>query len=184
MNNLNKIYNDKYKEQLKKELKISNVMMIPKLLKVVINIGLGEATTDKKIISNVSSQLELISGQKPLITKAKKDISAFKLRKGMEIGVKTTLRGQKMYDFVEKLFKIVLSRIRDFRGVKIESFDSNGNYTLGLTEQIVFPEIDYSQIDKIRGLEITFVTNSKNKKFSYELLKILGMPFEKKEFKN
>lgn len=153
-------------------------MSVPKLKKVVINVGIGEALSNKKVIDAVSEQISQITGQKPITTKARKDISTFKVRQGDVIGVKVTLRGDKMYVFIEKLVKIVLPRIRDFRGIPNHSFDDKGNYTLGLSEQIVFPEIDYSLIDKIRGLEITLVTNSEKEK-TKKLMEFLGFPFQK-----
>ena len=158
-------------------------MGVPKLQKIVINTGLGEALSNKKTIENMSKQLAIITGQKPSPTKARKSIATFKLRKGETIGLKVTLRGKRMYDFFERLVTIVLPRIRDFRGVSGKGFDDQGNYTLGLKEQIIFPEIDYDKIDKIRGLEITFVTKTKDKKKTKKLLEHLGMPFEKTEGK-
>ena len=170
-------YQKEGRQKLQKEMGLKNIMKSPRLLKVVINVGLGEALSNKKAVETVSQQLIQITGQKPLPTKAKKDISTFKLRKGEIIGLKVTLRGQKMYDFIEKLAKIVLPRIRDFRGIPDSNFDSQGNYTLGLSEIIVFPEIDYSQVDKIRGMELTFVTNSEQIG-TKKLMEYLGYPFE------
>lgn len=178
MSDLFKQYQESRKTLIS-DLSIKNVMAVPKLLKIVVNVGIGEALLDKKIIENVSQQLALISGQRPIICKARKDISTFKLRQGDVIGLKMTLRGKRMYDFMEKLVKIVLPRIRDFRGINDRSFDGRGNLTLGLSEQIVFPEIEYSQVDKIRGLEITFVTSGRKKEETKKLLQILGMPFQK-----
>jgi|SRR3989344_1556038 len=163
--------------ELLKELGLKNIMSVPKLKKVVLNVSLGEALVNKKAVDIVSKELGAISGQRPVATRAKKDISSFKVRKGDVVGVKVTLRAQKMYDFVEKLIKIVLPRIRDFRGIPGTSFDKSGNYTLGISEQIVFPEIDYSSIDKIRGMEITLVTNT-NKDHTQKLMEYLGFPFE------
>jgi large subunit ribosomal protein L5 len=173
------LYKEEIRPKLKSELKIKNLMAIPYLKKIVINIGLGEALLNKKVIEAASSQIALITGQKPVITYAKHDISTFKLRKGEAIGIKVTLRKKKMYDFLEKLFKIVLPRIRDFRGVSGKSFDNQGNYTLGLKEQTIFPEIEYNQVDKVRGFELTFVTSCIDKESSKKLLEALGMPFQK-----
>lgn len=181
MKDLSSYFQTEGKQKIAKDLGIKNIMAVPKLIKVVINVGLGEATTNKKIIEIVLKQLASITGQRPITTVARKDISSFKLRKGDPIGLKVTLRSRKMYDFIEKLTKIVLPRIRDFRGVSEKGFDSYGNYTLGLAEQIVFPEADMSQMDKIRGLEITLVTSSKNKDYSKKLMEVLGFPFKKKQ---
>ncbi|EKD87183.1 MAG: hypothetical protein ACD_37C00018G0002 [uncultured bacterium] len=167
------------KKQLQKELGITNIMAVPTLVKIVINIGLGEALENKKVIEMMSQQLAIICGQKPIVTIAKHDISSFKLRKGEPIGLKVTLRGRRMYDFFDKLVKVVFPRFRDFRGVRDQGFDGRGNFTLGISEQIVFPEIEYSKIDKIRGLEITFVTTGEDKKETRKLLEILGIPFRK-----
>lgn len=183
MSTLFKLYQTELKKKLQDELTTANVMAIPRLTKVVINCGLGEALTNKKAIEEMVSQLAQISGQKPQVTHAKHDISTFKLRRGDAIGVKVTLRGERMYDFFEKLVKIVLPRIRDFRGVSTSGFDGTGNYTLGLAEQIVFPEIEYSKIDKVRGLEITLVTTAKNSQHTKKLLESLGMPFAKAQGK-
>lgn len=164
---------------LKKELGIKNVMAVPKLIKIVINTGLGEALINKKVIESMQEQLANICGQKPVTTYAKRDISTFKLRKGEPIGLKATLRGKRMHNFLEKLVKIVLPRIRDFRGINNNGFDGHGCFTFGMTEQIVFPEIEYSKIDKIRGMEITFVTSGKTQKETKKLLEMLGIPFKK-----
>lgn len=172
-------YNTEGKNTLIKELGIKNIMAIPRLLKIVLNTGLGEALADKKIIETMSQQFAQITGQKPIVTHARSDISTFKLRKGEAIGLKVTLRGKRMDNFLEKLVKIVLPRIRDFRGVNPNGFDGHGSFTLGIAEQIVFPEIDYSKIDKIRGLEITIVTSGKDRKETQKLLEVWGMPFKK-----
>lgn len=179
MSTLQTEYQTEITKKLVQEFDIKNSMAIPKLIKLVINIGLGEALVNKKALETAGAQLSAITGQKPVVTHAKKDISTFKLRKGDPIGLKVTLRSSKMYDFFEKFVKIVLPRIRDFRGVKETGFDTWGNYTLGLREQIVFPEIAYSQVDKVRGLEISFVTSAKNQKQAKRLLELLGMPFAK-----
>lgn len=174
-------YQNTIKKELQSELKIANPMAIPKLIKVVINTGLGEALTDRKVLEKVSSDLKAITGQKPISTKAKVSISSFKLRAGEIIGMKVTLRGKRMFDFVEKLTRVVLPRMRDFRGIAKKGFDGRGNYSLGIREQIIFPEVDYGKIDKIRGFEITIVTSAKSDKVGYLLLEKLGMPFEKKQ---
>lgn len=174
-------YESEIKPMLQKELGIKNVMSIPKLVKVVVNIGLGEALTDKKVIERVAEQLAAITGQKPSITRAKMSISTFKLRAGDQIGMKVTLRGLRMYDFLEKLVRVVLPRVRDFRGVSKKGFDGRGNYSLGFHEQTVFPEIEYAKVDKARGLEVTIVTTAGNNEAGYHLLRMLGLPFEKEE---
>jgi large subunit ribosomal protein L5 len=154
-------------------------MAVPRLVKIVINCGIGEAVLDKKILDNMGKQLTQITGQKPIITKAKKAISSFKLRENMPIGLKITLRKKRMYDFFTKLISIVLPRVRDFRGLRKTSFDKAGNYSMGLTEQLIFPELEYSMVDKIRGFQLTFVTTAKTDKEALVLLEHLGMPFEK-----
>ncbi|MFZ5590519.1 MAG: 50S ribosomal protein L5 [Bacillota bacterium] len=154
-----------------------NIMQVPKLEKVVLNIGLGEAIQNSKALDAAVNDLSLIAGQKPVVTKAKKSIAAFKLRQGMKIGCKVTLRGERMYEFVDKLVSIALPRVRDFRGVSPKSFDGRGNYTLGIKEQLIFPEIDYDKIDRVRGLEVIFVTTAKTDEEARELLRLLGMPF-------
>lgn len=155
----------------------SNVMAIPKLDKIIINIGLGEAVDNPKALDGAVEDITLIAGQKPVITRAKKSIAGFKIREGIPIGVKVTLRGDRMYEFVDRLFNVALPRVRDFRGVSGKSFDGRGNYSLGLTEQLIFPEIDYDKIDKIRGMQIVFTTTAKTDEEGKELLKMLGMPF-------
>ena len=162
---------------LQKRFGYKNVMQVPRLEKVVINMGVGEATQDAKAIDGAVNDLSLIAGQKPVITKAKKSIAAFKVRAGMTVGCKVTLRGERMYEFLDKLFHIALPRIRDFRGVSPQSFDGRGNYNLGLKEQLIFPEINYDKIDKVRGMDVTIVTTAKNDEEGLELLKLLGMPF-------
>jgi len=156
-----------------------NVMEIPRLEKLVLNIGLGEAIQNAKALEAAESDLVAISGQHPVITRAKKSIAAFKLRTGMPIGLKVTLRGERMYEFFDKLVNAVLSRRRDFQGVSLNAFDGRGNYTLGLNEQIIFPEVDYDKVDKIRGLEISVVTTAKTDEEGRHLLELLGMPFSK-----
>jgi large subunit ribosomal protein L5 len=165
--------------QLKTTLGYTNVMQLPELEKIVLNIGLGEAIQDSKALEAAEKDLSTISGQRPVITKAKKSIAPFKLRAGMPIGMMVTLRGKRMYDFFDKLVNIVLPRFRDFRGVSRDSFDGRGNYSLGIKEQIVFPEIDYDKIDKVRGFEVTIVTTAKNDDEARTLLEIMGMPFRR-----
>ena len=162
---------------LQKELGYTNVMAIPKLDKVIINIGLGEAVQNDKAVDAAVGDLTIISGQKPLVTRAKKSIAGFKLREGMPIGVKVTLRGDRMYEFVDRLFSVALPRVRDFHGVPSKSFDGRGNYSLGLKEQLIFPEIDYDKIDKIRGMQVVFTTTAKTDEEGRALLAQLGMPF-------
>ena len=165
--------------QLKARLDYTNIMQLPRLEKIVFNIGLGEAIQDPKALEAAEKDLSTISGQRPVTTKAKKSIAPFKLRAGMPIGMKVTLRGKRMYDFFDKLVNIVLPRFRDFRGVSRDSFDGRGNYNLGIKEQIVFPEIDYDKIDKIRGFEVTIVTTAKNDDEARTLLELMGMPFRR-----
>jgi len=157
-----------------------NVMAVPKLVKINVNMGLGEAISNAKILDVASEELAAITGQHPVVTKAKKSIAAFKLRQGMPIGVTVTLRGDRMFEFFDRLVNIALPRVRDFRGVSPKSFDGRGNYTLGLRDQLIFPEVDYGKVDKARGMNITVVTTAKTDDEAYELLKVLGMPFAKK----
>jgi len=165
--------------QLKARLGYDNIMQLPKLRKIVLNIGLGEATQEPKALEAAEKDLATISGQHPVTTRAKKSISAFKLRAGVPIGMMVTLRGKRMYDFFDKLVNVVLPRFRDFRGVSRDSFDGRGNYSLGMKEQIVFPEIDYDKVDKIRGLEVTIVTTAKDDDEARTLLELMGMPFRR-----
>jgi large subunit ribosomal protein L5 len=167
------------KKQLQDELKIKNPMDVPRILKVTINVGTKEAVADKKVLEKIVEQIGLIAGQKPVVTHAKKDISSFKLRRGMPIGVMVTLRGKQMWSFLEKLIAIVFPKVRDFRGVSKTSFDGNGNYSFGFHEQIVFPEIEYGSIDKIRGTQATINTSAKSDKNAIKLLELLGFPFKK-----
>ena len=162
-----------------KKFNYSSKMEVPKLEKIVINMGVGEASTDSKFIEAAVKDLELIAGQKPVVTKARKSIAGFKIREGQTIGAKVTLRGENMYTFMEKLVKIALPRVRDFRGVSKTAFDGKGNYTLGVKEQIIFPEIEYDQILKLRGMDIVFVTTAKTNEEAFELLSGFGMPFRK-----
>ncbi|ADL68013.1 50S ribosomal protein L5 [Thermoanaerobacterium thermosaccharolyticum] len=156
-----------------------NIMQVPKLEKIVLNIGLGEARENPKAIEAASNDLAVITGQKPVVTKAKKSIANFKIRAGMPIGVKVTLRGERMYEFADKLFNVALPRVRDFRGLPTKSFDGRGNYSFGIKEQLIFPEIDYDKIDKVRGMDIIFVTTAKNDEEARTLLELMGMPFAK-----
>ena len=162
-----------------KKFNYSSVMQVPKLEKIVINMGVGEGASDSKFIEAALKDLELIAGQKPVVTKARKSIAGFKIREGQTIGAKVTLRGENMYTFMEKLIKIALPRVRDFRGVSKTAFDGKGNYTLGVKEQIIFPEIEYDQILKLRGMDIVFVTTAKTNEEAFELLDGFGMPFRK-----
>ncbi|HHT48328.1 MAG TPA: 50S ribosomal protein L5 [Firmicutes bacterium] len=172
---------EKYKKEvvpgLQSRFGYKNVMQIPRLEKVVINMGVGEATQDAKVIDAAVKDLTLIAGQKPVVTKAKKSIANFKVRAGATVGCKVTLRGERMYEFLDKLFNVAFPRIRDFRGVSPQSFDGRGNYNLGLREQLIFPEINYDNIDKIRGMDVVIVTTAQSDEEAYELLKLLGMPF-------
>ncbi|MFN8676204.1 MAG: 50S ribosomal protein L5 [Thermomicrobiales bacterium] len=176
---------EKYREEivpeLMKEFNYSNIMEVPKLEKIVINIGLGEAVSNAKSLEAAVGDLTAITGQKPVVTRAKKSIAAFKLRAGMPIGAMVTLRGPRMYEFLDRYVSITLPRIRDFRGVSPNSFDGRGNYTMGLPEQIAFPEIDFDRIDKSRGLEMSFVTSARNDEEGRRLLALLGMPFARTE---
>ena len=164
---------------LMQKFNYSTVMQVPKIEKVVINMGVGEAVANSKVLDTAVEDLRLISGQKPVITRAKKSIAGFKLRENMPIGVKVTLRGDRMYYFLDKLFNAALPRVRDFRGVSTKAFDGRGNYTLGLKEQLIFPEIEYDKIDKVRGMDVVIVTTAKSDEESRELLTQLGMPFAK-----
>lgn len=176
---IKEIYNTKIKEQLKKELGIKNDFAIPRIMKIVINVGVGEAVSNKKAIEKVKEQIELIAGQYAVITKARKSIAAYKIRKGLEIGVKVTLRDKRMYYFLEKLIHIILPRRRDFRGISTTSVDQHGNLNIGFTEQTIFPEIEYDKIDKLRGLEVTVVTNVKDHERGKKLFELMGIPFQK-----
>jgi large subunit ribosomal protein L5 len=174
---------EKYDKEVRKQLQdrfgYKNVNQIPKLDKVVINMSVGDAITNSKILDTAVGELQAISGQKPVVTKAKKSIAAFKLREGMNIGAKVTLRGERMYVFLDKLFNVVLPRIRDFRGLPRKSFDGRGNYNMGLREQIVFPEINFDKVDKMRGMDIVIVTTAKNDEEATEFLTAMGLPLQK-----
>ncbi len=177
MSRLKTLYETEIRPQLTQEFNYRNIMEVPKLKSVVLNMGLGEAIQNIKILDNAVEELALIAGQKPVITRAKKSIASFKLRENMPIGCMVTLRRDRMYDFLDKLIHIALPRVRDFRGVSPKSFDGRGNYTLGIREHIIFPEINYDKIDKIKGLNITIVTSSRTDEEGRLLLKLLGMPF-------
>ena len=178
MEKLREQYEKEVIPALMKKFNYSSVMQVPKLEKIVINIGLGDTKDNPKALDNAMNDLTIITGQRPIITKAKKSIAAFKLREGAKIGCKVTLRSGKMYDFAYKLFNTALPRVRDFRGVSTTSFDGKGNYSMGLKEQLIFPEIEYDKIDKLRGMDIIFVTTAKKDEEAMELLKLLGMPFK------
>ena len=172
---------DKYKNEiapaLAKDFDIKNPMAIPRLEKVVINMGIGEAIANAKVLDTAAEELRVITGQKPVITKAKKSIASFKLRQGMNIGTMVTLRGERMYEFLDRLISVALPRVRDFRGISGKAFDGRGNYTLGIREQLIFPEIDFNKVDKTRGMNISIITTAKTDEQSRALLKALGMPF-------
>ncbi len=171
-------YHEEVVPALVKEFEYQNPMQVPRLSKITVNIGLGEALTNAKAVDAAVTDMTTITGQKPVVTKAKRSIAQFKIREGNTIGVKVTLRGQRMWDFLERLTRIALPRIRDFRGVPTKSFDGRGNYSLGLREQLAFPEIDYDKVDRLRGLELTVVTTAKTDEEGQRLLALLGMPFE------
>ncbi len=177
MSTIKKLYTEEVAPALFKKFAYKSTMQIPKMDKIVINIGLGEAKDNPKAIDAALSDLSQITGQKPVVTKAKKSVANFKLRQGMSIGVKVTLRGEKMYEFIDRLFNVALPRVRDFRGINPNAFDGRGNYSLGIKEQLIFPEIEYDKIDKIRGMDIIFVTTAKTDEEGRELLTLLGAPF-------
>lgn len=179
MNRLQEKYQNEISKKMMEKFNYSSVMEVPKVEKIVLNIGLGEAVANPKVIEEAVAELTQIAGQKPVVTKAKKSIANFKLREGMPIGCKVTLRADKMYDFLDKLVSITLPRVRDFRGVSATSFDGRGNYTLGIKEQIIFPEINYDKVNKLRGMDIVIVTSAKTNEEAKYLLQELGMPFKK-----
>ncbi|UTY40834.1 50S ribosomal protein L5 [Allocoprobacillus halotolerans] len=179
MNRLKERYENEIVKSLMTKFNYSSVMQVPAMEKIVINIGVGDAVSNSKLLDEAVEELTLISGQKPVITRAKKSIAGFKLREGMPIGCKVTLRGERMYEFLDKLISISLPRVRDFRGVPKNSFDGRGNYTLGVKEQLIFPEINFDKVNKIRGMDIVFVTTAKTDEEGHELLAQLGMPFQK-----
>ena len=177
MSTFKKLYNDEIKDSLMKKFNYSSVMEVPKLEKIVINMGVGDGAHDSKFIEAAVHDLELIAGQKPVVTKARKSIAGFKLREGQSVGAKVTLRGEKMYIFMEKLIKVALPRVRDFHGISKTAFDGKGNYTLGIKEQLIFPEIEYDNDVKVRGMDIIFVTTAKTNKEAEALLRAFGMPY-------
>lgn len=179
MSRLKSQYNDEIVEAMIKKFGYKNVMEVPKLEKIVLNMGVGEAKENHKVLESAVADMEKISGQKAVITKAKNSVANFKIREGMGIGCKTTLRGERMYEFADRLINLALPRVRDFRGVNPDSFDGRGNYALGIKEQIIFPEIEYDKVDKVRGMDIIFVTTAKTDEEARELLRLFGMPFAK-----
>ena len=176
---LKEYYKSEVAPALMKKFNYKSPMQIPRFDKVVINVGAGEAKDDAKVIDSIMSDLALITGQKPVPTFAKKSVANFKIRKGMKIGVKVTLRGDKMFEFIDRLFNLALPRVRDFKGINPDAFDGRGNYSLGLKEQLIFPEIDYDKVDKVRGMDIVFVTTAPNDEEAKELLSLMGAPFAK-----
>ena len=181
MSRYKEIYNTEIRDAMQKKFGYKNVMQIPKLEKIVVNMGVGEAKDNAKLLDSAVTDLEKITGQHVVTTKAKKAVANFKIREGMQIGCKVTLRGDKMYDFLDRLVNLALPRVRDFRGVSANSFDGRGNYALGIKEQIIFPEIEYDKIDKIRGMDVIIVTTAKTDEEARELLRLFNMPFEKQE---
>ena len=176
---LKEMYKNEVAPALQKKFGYKSVMQIPKLDKIVINVGAGEAKDNAKVIDSISGDLAKITGQKPIVCRAKKSVANFKLREGMPIGVKVTLRGEKMWEFMDRLFNVALPRVRDFRGINPNSFDGRGNYSIGIKEQLIFPEIEYDKIDKVRGMDVCFVTTANTDEEGRELLKLMGAPFEK-----
>ena len=176
---LKELYNAQVRKRLQDEFQIKNVMAVPKIEKIVLNMGMGEAIANMKVLDNAVEELTTIAGQKPVITRAKKSIASFKLREGVPIGTMVTLRGEKMYEFLDRLISIALPRVRDFRGVPTRSFDGRGNYTIGVRDHLIFPEIDVAKVDKSKGMNITIVTTAKNDEQARFLLRELGMPFGK-----
>lgn len=181
MSRLREFYKTEAVPAMMKRFQYKNVMAVPKMVKIKVNMGLGEAISNAKVLDVASEEIAAITGQRPVITRARKSIAAFKLRQGMPIGVTVTLRGDRMYEFFDRLVNIALPRVRDFRGVSPRSFDGRGNYTLGLRDQLIFPEIDFGKADKARGMNVTIVTTASSDEEAYELLKLMGMPFARKE---
>ena len=179
MSRLKEMYSNEIKDAMMKKFGYKNVMQIPKLDKIVINMGVGEARENAKVLDAAVKDLETITGQKAVITRAKKSVANFKLREGMPIGCKVTLRGERMYEFADRLVNLALPRVRDFRGVNPDAFDGRGNYALGIKEQIIFPEIEYDKVDKVRGMDIIFVTTAKTDEEARELLRLFGMPYSR-----
>ena len=178
MANLKELYDTGLRGNLKEELGLANAMEVPRITKITLNMGVGEAVGDKKILDNAVADLQRIAGQKPVVTKARKSIAGFKIRDGWPIGAKVTLRGERMYDFLERLISIAIPRVRDFRGISPKSFDGRGNFAMGVTEQIIFPEIEYDKVDKLRGLDITITTTARNNDEGRALLKAFNFPFK------
>ena len=179
MSRLKDLYSNEIKDAMVKKFGYKNVMQIPKLDKIVINMGVGEAKENAKVLDTAIKDLETITGQKAVVTRAKKSVANFKLREGMPIGCKVTLRGEKMYEFTDRLVNLALPRVRDFRGVNPDAFDGRGNYALGIKEQLIFPEIEYDKVDKVRGMDIIYVTTAETDEEARELLTLFGMPFKK-----
>ena len=179
MTRLREIYESEIAPAMIKKFNYENPMQVPKLEKVVVNMGVGEAKENAKLLESAVSDMQIITGQKPVLTKAKKSIANFKLREGMNIGCKVTLRGEKMYEFVDRLINLALPRVRDFRGVNPDAFDGRGNYSLGIKEQLIFPEIEYDKVDKVRGMDVIFVTTANSDEEARELLTLFNMPFKK-----
>ena len=179
MSRVKEIYNNEIVDAMMKKFNYKNKMAVPKIEKIVINMGVGEAKENRKILDSAVSDLTIIAGQKPVKKKKKKSVAAFKVREGMPIGCKVTLRGSRMYDFADRLINLALPRVRDFRGVNPNAFDGRGNYALGIKEQLIFPEIEYDKVDKVRGMDIIFVTTAKTDEEARELLTLFGMPFKK-----
>jgi len=178
MARLKDLYHNEIREKIKSKFNLKNIYEVPKISKIVLNMGVGEAISDSKKINSASDDLMSITGQKPVVTKAKQSIAGFKLRKGLSIGCKVTLRRNRMYEFLDRLIYIALPRVRDFKGLSKKSFDGNGNYSIGVKEQIIFPEIDYDKIDKVRGMDICIVTSTQNEEHAFELLKGFNLPFK------
>ena len=174
---LKDLYNTEIREQMTKKFGYTNVMQVPKLDKIVVNMGVGEARENEKLLEAAAKDMEIITGQKPVLTRAKKSIANFKIREGMPIGCKVTLRGDRMYEFLDRLVNLALPRVRDFRGVNPNAFDGRGNYALGIKEQLIFPEIEYDKVDKVRGMDVIFVTTAKTDEEARELLRLFNMPF-------
>ena len=179
MSRLKDQYNNVIVDEMMKKFEYKNIMQVPKIDKIVINMGVGEAKDNAKVLEAAIKDLETISGQKAVVTRAKKSVANFKLREGMPIGCKVTLRGEKMYEFADRLINLALPRVRDFRGINPNAFDGRGNYSLGIKEQLIFPEIEYDKVDKVRGMDICFVTTAKTDEEARELLTLFGMPFKK-----
>lgn len=179
MSRLRDFYEAEVIPEMMKKFSYTNKLAVPKIEKIIVNMGVGEAKENAKVLDGAVKDMTTIVGQKPVVTKAKKSIAAFKLREGMSIGCKATLRGDRMYEFADRLINVALPRVRDFRGVKANSFDGRGNYTMGIKEQLIFPEIEYDKVDKIRGMDIVFVTTAKTDEEARELLRLFGMPFAK-----